>query len=124
MKIRMFYFIENGVYGVSVVTEDWSEGDVRLMEKFGEPEINVGGTLSIEVGEDTYEHLTLDDKYVRIRSGSPITRRFDSRDTVHASEFAELWGERIRGAIGTAYSDLHAKQDGFTREVVYTLSVN
>lgn len=124
MKIRTFYSIENGVYKVSVFTEDWSERDNQLMKKFGEPEINIGGMLSLpdpDQSEATID-LAIDDSYRRVRSGSPITGYFDSRDSVYAREFAELWAGNIRGAISAAYTALHAHSDDFTREVVHNLS--
>lgn len=124
MKIRTFYSIENGVYKVSIFTEDWSERDIRLMQRFGEPEINIGGTLSIpnpNSSEDDIQ-MVIEDSYRRIRSGSPITKCFDSRDSIYARDFAELWADETRGAISAAYTTLHDHSDDFTREVVHTLS--
>ena len=71
MKIRTFYKLENDVYKVSINTEDWSERDVQLMEKFGEPEINLGG----EFGDSPI--FELDDNLVRIKSDSPFPVAFD-----------------------------------------------
>lgn len=123
MKIRTFYRLENGVYTASVFTEDWSEQDLRLMQKFGEPEINVGGTLEYSVPEENIEEsYKVDDCYRRILHGSPMTRGFDSRDTRYAEAFANLWAESVIGKIGAAFSSLHSRSDGFTRETVHTLS--
>jgi len=122
VKIRTFYSIENGVYKVSVNTEDWSENDRRLIYKFGEPEIETGGTIDYVPEEGPIEHLVLDSCHRRIYTGSPITRTFDSRDAVHAKEFANAWADRTIGQIGTEYAALHAKSDDFTREIVNTLS--
>jgi len=47
MKIRTFYEVINGKYYATLHTEDWSEQDQNLIDKFGEPEINVGGTYTV-----------------------------------------------------------------------------
>ncbi len=44
MKIRTFKEMADNRYVVDIETEDWSEGDKELMNDFGEPEINIGGT--------------------------------------------------------------------------------
>lgn len=74
MKIRTHNSIENGKYRVTKVTEDFSEADLEGMIEFGEPEINLGGTF----GTDPV--FTLSDDLEKIRTGSPFTYRFDSRD--------------------------------------------
>lgn len=121
MKIRAFYRLENGVYRVSINTEEWSENDIRLMEKFGEPEIDIGGTLTYEDEGSDPVSLVLEEEYRRIKS-EPIFASFDSRDSSYAKRFANLWADEIIGKISAAYSSLHAHVDDFTRETVHTLS--
>ena len=124
MKIRTFYRLENGIYRVSVHTEEWSENDIRLMEKFGEPEINVGGDLEYTPsGASEAVSWHIDDSYRRLKS-EPISMSFDSRDSVHAEAFANLWADRIVSDVSAAYSALHSHVDGFTRETVHTLSAD
>jgi len=121
MKIRIFYRLENNIYRVSVHTEDWSENDIRLMERFGEPEINIGGEIVYERPEDSPVSVVLDDCWRRIKS-EPISVSFDSRDTTYAQEFANAWADKIVGDISSAHASLHAHIDDFTREVVHTLN--
>lgn len=47
MKIRKFFEIEDGVYIAILKTEDWSENDSNLILRFGEPEIDVGGKITV-----------------------------------------------------------------------------
>ena len=79
MKKRVFSEMDNMVYRVIVDTEDWSQGDIELMEQFGEPEVNVGGEIYYTFnGEE--RTITLGDEYVRLMHGFPYARGFDSRD--------------------------------------------
>lgn len=125
MKIRTFYTLENGVYRVVVNTEDWSENDVRLMEKFGEPEINIGGDLSYTptAGDPTPISWKIPDEYRGVRNET-LAMSFDSRDTEHAEGLANAWADRTIGAVSAAFAALHEHSDDFTRETVHTLASN
>lgn len=114
MKIRSFYTLQNGVYKAALNTEDWSEGDTKLMQKFGEPEIDKGGDFTIP--PDT--EFTLPEELVRIASDSPITQSFDSRDSADAEEMAIAWGAEIIVRITAAVTALRAMTDDYTREEV------
>ena len=116
MKIRTFKKLDNQVYRVSIYTEDWSEGDTRLMTKFAEPEINLGG----EFGDSSPADFELDDNYVRIKSESPFTAAFDARDygDTEAQAMAETWADTIATRIQEAVVALRLEEDGFTSEEV------
>lgn len=118
MKIRTFSKLDNGVYQVSINTEDWSEGDRALMLKYGEPSIDLGGDF---FGEVPYQEFTLSANLVLIMSESPFTQRFDSRDYADADERAELWKTTIIDVITQAIIDLRAQEDTFTREELATV---
>lgn len=79
MKKRVFREMDNAVYRIVVDTEDWSQGDVKLMEEFGEPEINVGGEIEYTFNGEI-RTIELGDEYVRVMHGFPYSRGFDSRD--------------------------------------------
>ena len=53
MKKRVLRDMDNGVYRIILLTEDWSEGDRELMARFGEPEINVGGEVNYIIDSET-----------------------------------------------------------------------
>lgn len=106
MKIRTFKQLKDGVFHVRIQTEDWSEHDYELMVKFGEPEINLGGTYyvilrgdSSSSGGDSRVESSMDDIYARIKTESPFTRKFDSRDYNNdvntAKIFADGWATYI-----------------------------
>ncbi len=124
MKIRTFYRLEHGIYRVSINTEEWSENDIKLMEKFGEPELNIGGDITYQPEDQSIEPVTwhLDDEYRRIKS-EPISASFDSRDMPFAEKIANKWADQVIVAIAAAFRDLHQHVDEFTRETVSTLSI-
>lgn len=118
MKIRTFKKLENDVYRVSVYTEDWSEGDTLLMQKFGEPEIDIGGHFG---GSPLL--FTLDHDLKRIKTDSPFAAAFDSRDydpayPNTARDYANVWASELADRIVAAVTALRVSVDGFTTEVV------
>lgn len=116
MIIRVFYSLDNNVYRVSIRTEDWSQHDVKLMEKYGEPEIDVGG--SFYDGVLTFD---IDNDYRKIKSESPFAQGFDARDYADAEDRAELWGTSIRARITSALVALRQLEDAYSREEVTTV---
>ena len=112
MKIRTFYKLDDDRYNVRIITEDWSERDQQLMEKFGEPEINLGGIF----GDSPI--FTLDDNLVRIMSDSPFLESFDFRDYSNAQWRAETWAMEISHRITQTLIFLRAQSDTFTHENV------
>lgn len=118
MKARTFKTIESGVCRVSVRTEEWSEADRKAMEKFGEPEIDVGGDIAD--GSDVV--ATLDTDLKRVASGSPFAAAFDMRDYDNdleaAKRVATVWGENILARLAAAMATLRQAADGFTGETV------
>jgi hypothetical protein len=115
MKIRTFYTLQNDVYRVKIMTEDWSEGDQNLMSLFGEPEIDLGGSFT---GPPAYD---LGSNLVKILSESPFTQSFDSRDYVDAEDRANVWGAEIAVRITAAVAALRAMSDSYSREDVVTV---
>jgi hypothetical protein len=112
MKLRKYFSVTDGVYKVSLRTESFSEVDQQLMAKFGEPEIDVGGSFT---GPPAFE-LPADLR--RIRSESPFTMKFDSDDYVDADERAETWSTEMSTKIADAMTTLRANTDDFTKEEV------
>lgn len=81
MKKRVFSEMDNMVYRVVVDTEDWSQGDIELMDQFGEPEVNVGGSVKYMFRGEQRE-MDIGDQYVRLLHGFPYARGFDARDYI------------------------------------------
>jgi hypothetical protein len=108
--------LDNNVYRVSVRTEDWSERDMRLMEKYGEPEIDAGGVFYD--GAITFE---IDNDYKCVKSESPFAQGFDARDFDDAEDRAEIWATEIGSRITTAITTLRQNDDDYSREEVATV---
>lgn len=113
MKIRTFKRLRDGVYGVAVHTEAWSEGDQALMTRFGEPQIDVGGTIT--------EYVSLDSQLKRVMTESPFSAKFDSRDDAAAMQSANAWADEIAARIQEAVLDLRQNVDGFSGETLTEL---
>ena len=112
MKIRTFRKLDNDVYRVSIYTEDWSEGDRLLMAKYGEPQIDLGGTFG------TSTTFTLDSDLQNVMSDSPFSASFDYRDNVNAEDNAITWATTIAANIAAAVTALRVQDDNFTNETV------
>lgn len=111
MKKRVFSTMDNGVYRIDVSTEDWSEGDLELMAQFGEPLVNLGGTISYSVA-DVAKEKTFGDEFVRLLHGFPYSRGFDSRDYGSVDEavaIGKAWKEESLKKIDEAVVELRAK---------------
>ena len=111
MKKRVLRDMDNGVYRIILINEDWSEGDRDLMARFGEPEINVGGDVSYIVSGET-KTKTIGDEYVRLLRGFPYQRGFDARDYASVEEAVALgvaWKEMVLSRIDAAILALRAQ---------------
>lgn len=131
MKKRIFSGMDNGVFRVVITTEDWSEGDVELMEQFGEPEIDVGGSVSYEYNDASGNAKTgtreFGSEYVRLLHGFPYARGFDSRDYESVAEAVAAgskWKEIVageNGVINKAVLGLRANSSSIPTEEVYEI---
>lgn len=120
MKIRVFSSMDNGVYRVVIGAEDWSEGDVLLMEQFGEPEVDVGGTVSYEFNGET-RSKELGSELVRVLHGFPYARGFDSRDYESVEEAVaagKAWKETVVKSITDVVTKLRANAHSLPTEEV------
>jgi hypothetical protein len=128
MKIRIFKRIVDGVFDVRIQTEDWSQHDIDLMVKYGEPEINLGGEIAyvpvnVEGSSSSggTETVLLDDNYARIMTESPFTYKFDSRDydgVDNARQIASAWASEIEARIADKVRMLRDKDTFFNTEEI------
>lgn len=118
MKIRTFKYISDQKYFVEIRTEDFSEGDLVLMQKFGEPEINVGGLYGAEDGPTST--WIAPDRYVRVRQGfQPFSAFFDQRNYgTEADDRANALLSTITTRITDAMTVLRAMADEFSSETI------
>lgn len=120
MKIRVFRDMFNSVYRIVIDTEDWSEGDVELMERYGEPEVNVGGTVEYTHGGDR-KSKDFGNEFARVMGGFPYTRGFDSRDYGSCDEAVSAgiaWKEDLISRIQSAVEGMRAKSATLPTEEV------
>ena len=109
--------IDNEVWKINFTLDVASipESDKELMRKFGEPEINVGGTFIVaEVGD-----FTLPDKYIKVKSGLPFLQEFDSKSPdflTGVKEKALAFEEEFIVRYTQAFTDLRSSEDTFTGE--------
>lgn len=122
MLIRVYRAIDNDVWKLTFLNDplELSEDDKKRMKKFGEPEINLGGTFL----EDTDDEFVLPNKYVKIRSDFPYTAEFDIRDTQFAentSTKVTAYQTEIITRLTDAIEGLRDQTDTFTGEFTYNL---
>jgi len=129
MKIRIQKSIKDGKYCVNVITEDFSQDkEVQGMIKYGEPEVNVGGTYGDNgaVDPDPLISYTMPDNIELLKTSfnektSGFTMVFDTRDYNDAEKRADEWADTIASRIEVAILALRAKMDSFTEEKVYNI---
>ncbi len=121
-KLRVYQSIENEVYRLRFENDAsaLAQQDLMLMEKFGEPEINIGGTFL----EETEDSFILPDQYVKVRSGFPFLQEFDSRSDPFATNTVvkvTAYRDELRTRFSDAFTALRANGDTFTGEQVYNI---
>lgn len=127
MKIRIFSDMVNGVYRITLLTEDWSQGDVELMVQYGEPEVNVGGSFEY-LYEDEPKTKDLGDQFVRLLHGFPFSIGFDSRD--YDGEYGEAeaagnaWKDKVVSSIRAKVATMRSMAPLSTEEVVNDVQNN
>lgn len=119
--------IENDVWKINFAldTTVLPESDKELLRKFGEPQVDLGGTYL----EDTSNEYTLPHKYMRVRSDLPFTQEFDAKnettfldDPAEAKEAAQAKALAFQSTFVDAYTlaftNLRASADTFTGEYI------
>ena len=120
--IRVFQAIDNDVWKVTFHNDpmELSEDDKKRMRKFGEPEIDLGGTFL----EGTGDEFLLPVKKAKSRADFPYTAEFDSRDEpfdTNTSTKVVAYRTEILARITTALETLRDQTDTFTGELTYNL---
>lgn len=109
--------IENDVWKINFSLDgtSLSEYDKDLFRKFGEPQINIGGSYLA----DTANAYTLADQYLRVRTDLPYTQEFDSKSpdfAVNTQVKALAFQTAFVDAYNGAFTALRANADTFTGE--------
>lgn len=119
--LRVFQSIENDLWQLTFVNDpnELSDTDKRLMQKFGEPEIQMGG--SFLSGGDAF---TMPMKTARIRTDFPISITFDATAAPFNTDTqTKVIGYRdaIVTEFTTALTTLRTIPDTFTGEQTYNV---
>lgn len=118
-KLRVFQNIEDNNYVMQFINEaaDISASDKQLIEQFGEPEVDFGGTF--DDGNGTA--FVLPDLYIKVISGLPYKLVADpsalpwSANTLTA---LALYRTTMQTRFATAFSTLRNNADNYTNEYV------
>lgn len=119
--LRIHQTIKNDVWSLTFINDpDYlSDGDKKLMQKFGEPEIDMGGDFG--TSPNTF---TLAAKKAKIRSDFPFLQTFDARDE-DFEENTKIKVESYRDTIVTRFTSaletLREAEDTFTGERTYNI---
>lgn len=117
MKIRIQKYIADDKFFIEVTTEDFSQDDLNLMQKFGEPQIDVGGLYGV-VDTDTSTWI-LADRYISLRQDfQPFIFFFDGRSYDDAAARATAIAAMVTTNIQTALTTLRALPDSYSGESV------
>lgn len=90
----------------------FTTNEVQLINKYGDPRINVGGTFT---GPPAF---TLPDKYRDLKAGFPYTYYMDKNDDVLAEDKMTVWGNEVKQRMTDAIVALRANVDTFTDEII------
>ena len=116
MKLRKFFVLDANVFRVVMQSEEWSERDRELMDKFGEPEINTGGSFT---GPPTFSlPSSLRDLMTETSAIRPLTKAFDMDDFGDAKARATVWAAEMTTRITSAIVALRANDDDYSGEEV------
>jgi hypothetical protein len=120
--LRIKRYIDNDIWKInfSLDLSNLPESDKDLMRKFGEPEIDTGGTFTVpSMGGDT--EYTLPNKFIKIKSGLPYTQEFDSKSPVFENDTqnkALAYEQEFISRYSEAFQNLRNNLDTFTGESV------
>lgn len=119
MKVTFDNSIANKVYKVIASTVEFATTDETLMAEFGEPTVNIGGTLKDTDG--TTVLATLPDTYKRIMSDFPVTMTFNGSQFANPDKVAKAWTTSVETQVQTAITTLRSKTDDFSGHQEYVL---
>ena len=91
-------------YVVAISLEQWSDTDLKLMQAYGEPTIDVGGDF-----DDSTTSFSLDTNMVRLLRDFPISQRFDATELEDAEAQRDLYADTITDRIVSALAVLRAR---------------
>jgi len=124
LKIKKY--IENDIWKITFYLDASSlpESDKALIQKFGEPQINIGGTYTATDNQSNTYTYVLPDKFLRVRTDLPYTQEFDAKSPDfedHTELKANAFLDEFKMLYSAAFVDLRATSDTFTGEEIYNI---
>ena len=114
MKITFDKELLDNKYSAEVKTE-FTDQELELITKFGDSQINVGGTIT---GPPAFD---LEDQYRAIKAGFPYTYSIDGNGDSQAKDKMNAWITEVRDRLISAINTLRGKTDDYSGEVVETV---
>lgn len=125
-QLRVFQSIKNNRWTLLFKFDAaaMSDTDQALIAKFGDPEINAGGTYL----DGNANEFTLPDEYIRLMADFPYTKVFDATPSTSGTDNpfedatqtkVEAYRDAIKVKIEAALATLRANTDTFTSEQLY-----
>lgn len=118
MKIRTIKTLKNRIYTTEIYVEDFSQEEGKRMANYGEPEINIGGTIPGVPLDIVYP-----DDLKRLKTDSPFYRSVDGRDfttDAEAETAADEWAAEMVVRIKAGIDYIRGLADTFTEESLET----
>lgn len=118
MKVRQHNSIEGSVYIVELRIEELSENDRKLMQQFGHPDVQVGGSITSLANSPT-DDFTVPEELRKIDADfKPYRLGYDADDYANAEDRAKSHAAHIITNITSAMTTLRANGDTHTGETV------
>ena len=114
MKIRIVKTLSDNKYTMTIYTETDQGIDEKIL-KFGEPEINVGGSFT---GPPAF---ILPNLLRKIIKGFPYSAYLDKDTDVNAETKIDIMADEIKQRIIEAVNILRSQADNFTDEILITV---
>jgi hypothetical protein len=111
IQVKTTYELKNNNYLVKVETINFPQSDLDLIADFGEPTIEMGGTIP-----HTPSDYVLPTKQAFVKKGFPQTQLFDGVAFADAESRANDWATEILSRITAAMTTLRINTDLFTRQ--------
>ena len=114
MKIFITKELSDNRYSAEFTVE-LTDQEKALATKFGEPQINYGGSIT---GPPAFD---LADNYRLLYSGLPWSYSIDGNGDAQAKDKMNVWITEIKARLVSAINTLRSQTDDFSGEVIETV---
>lgn len=125
MKLQTFIDVVDNRYRVEIRIYNTTSLEDELMDQYGEPLIEVGGsfsgTVNLPGGGTQAADFTLPAEQRRLKSDFPLVKYFDLDDDADSDVDARLYADTIATRITTAKNTLLTNDQNFVSESVTTI---